>query len=162
MEYIDGMRNYLDRNSELEDTVHEIARASNEDCDLNTFRGIIYEIICRTTTNSKQKVANAALEAIKSGAKSDDIKYILGQKYDNSSLYKGQDGPEAIAELKAKLLLALKEHPENATEIKDISYLSHNIEREDLPRFDLYIKYADRYNEMRINASQDFRSRNRN
>ena len=146
---LNSMRRYFTEMPELEDVLINLSKTVREDYDYNSFYSLANNVYNEMyNSKSGKDVANNVIEALKKGAKEEDIKYILDTNYGDPVRINRDnlDKSEVISQIKTKLLNALVEHPENTEQIKDITNsVARTIVDGDLSRLDFYLKYPDKY-----------------
>lgn len=149
---LNSMRRYFTEMPELEDVLINLSKTVREDYDYNSFYSLANNVYNEMyNSKSGKDVANNVIEALKKGAKEEDIKYILDTNY-GDPLRINRDNlnkSEVISQIKTKLLNALVEHPENTEQIKDITNsVARTIVDGDLSQLDFCLKYPDRYRDI--------------
>lgn len=149
---LNSMRRYFTEMPELENVLINLSKTVREDYDYNSFYSFAYKVYNEMYNNKSGKdVANTVIEALKKGAKEEDIQYILDTNY-GDTVRINRDNlniSEVISQIKTKLLNALVEHPENTEQIKDITNsVARTIVDGDLSRLDFCLKYPDRYKDI--------------
>ena len=142
---LNSMRRYFTEMPELEDVLINLSKTVREDYDYNSFYSLANNVYNEMyNSKSGKDVANNVIEALKKGAKEEDIKYILDTNYGDPVRINRDnlDKSEVISQIKTKLLNALVEHPENTEQIKTVA---RTIVDGDLSRLDFYLKYPDKY-----------------
>ena len=149
---LNSMRRYFTEMPELEDVLINLSKTVREDYDYNSFYSLANNVYNEMyNSKSGKDVANNVIEALKKGAKEEDIKYILDTNYGDPVRINRDnlDKSEVISQIKTKLLNALVEHPENTEQIKDITNsVARTIVDGDLSELDFCLKYPDRYRDI--------------
>lgn len=149
---LNSMRRYFTEMPELEDVLINLSKTVREDYDYNSFYSLANNVYNEMyNSKSGKDVANNVIEALKKGAKEEDIQYILDKDYGNPVIinHDNLNKSEVISQIKTKLLNALVEHPENTEQIKDITNsVARIIVDGDLSQLDFCLKYPDRYRDI--------------